>query len=53
MKIIYVHCGEEMNITDPRSGDHNWTSSWNKKKIRTRSGFEPMTFAIPVQHCTN
>ena len=22
MKIIYVHCGDEMNITDPRSGDH-------------------------------
>ena len=22
-KIIYVHCGEEMNITDPRGGDHN------------------------------
>ena len=32
MKIIYVHCGDEMNITDPRSGDHYWTSSWNKKK---------------------
>ena len=36
MKIIYVHCGEETNIRDPRSYEHYWTSSWNKtwKKFR-------------------
>ena len=32
MKIIYVHCGEEMNVGDPRSCKHYWTSSWNKTK---------------------
>ena len=30
MKIIYMHCGEETNIRDPRSYEHYWTSSWNK-----------------------
>ena len=30
VKIIYVHCGEETNISDPRSYEHYWTSSWNK-----------------------
>ena len=35
MKIIYVHCGEETSIRDPRSYEHYWTSNWNKtwKKI--------------------
>ena len=35
MKIIYMHCGEETNIRDPRSYEHYWASSWNntwKKK---------------------
>ena len=26
MKIIYVHCGEETNIRDPRSYEHYWTN---------------------------
>ena len=40
MKIIYVHCGEETNIRDPRSYEHYWTSSWNKtwKKISGKYG---------------
>ena len=35
MKIIYMHCGEETNIRDPRSYEHYWASSWNNtwKKI--------------------
>ena len=55
MKIIYMHCGEETNIRDPRSYEHYWTSSWNKilKKIQARTGFEPMTFATQVQRSTN
>ena len=55
MKIIYVHCGEETNIRDPRSYEHYWISSWNKtwKKIQARTGFEPKTFATPVQRTTN
>ena len=28
MKIIYVYCGEETNIKDPRSYEHYWTSIW-------------------------
>ena len=30
MKIKYVHCGEETNISDPRSYEHYYISSWNK-----------------------
>ena len=26
----------------------SWNKTW-KKKIQTRTGFEPMTFAIPIQ----
>ena len=42
MKIIYVHCGEETNLSDPRSYEYYRTSSWNKnwKKIQARTGFE-------------
>ena len=31
-----MHCGEETNISDPRSYEHYWDSSWNKawKKFR-------------------
>ena len=36
MKIMYVHCGEETNIRDPRSHGHYWTSSWNKTWINLR-----------------
>ena len=36
MKIIYVHCGEETNIIDPRSYKQDL-----KKKIQARVGFEP------------
>ena len=55
MKIIYVHCGEETNIRDPRSYEHYWTSSWNKtwKKIQAHMEFEPMTSVIPVQCSSN
>ena len=54
MKIIYVHRGEETNIGDPRTYEHHWTSSWIKTwKIQARTGFEPMTSAIPVQRSTN
>ena len=44
-----------MNIRDPRSHKHYWTSGWNKtwKKIQARTGFEPMTSSIPVQRSTN
>ena len=54
-KIIFVHCGEETNINDPRSYEHYCTSSWNKtwKKIQARTGFEPMTSATPVQRSIN
>ena len=54
-KIIFVHCGEETNINDPRSYEHYCTSSWNKtwNKIQTRTGFEPMTSATPVQRSVN
>ena len=40
---------EEMNIdwSDPRSYEHYWTSSW------IGPGFEPSTFAIPVQRSIN
>ena len=43
MKIIYVHCGEETNISDPRSYEHYWTSSWNKtwKKFRPARDLNP------------
>ena len=43
-KIIFVQCGEETNINDPRSYEHYCTSSWNKtwKKIQARTGFEPI-----------
>ena len=36
MKIIYMHCGEETNIRNPRSYEHYWASGWNKtwKKFR-------------------
>ena len=36
MKIIYMHCGEETNIRNPRSYEHFWASGWNKtwKKFR-------------------
>ena len=36
MKIMYVHCGEETNISDPRIYERYWTSSWNEtwKKFR-------------------
>ena len=30
MKIIYLQCGEEMNMKGPPSYKHYWTSSWNK-----------------------
>ena len=42
--------------SDPRSNEHYLSSSENKawkKKIKACMGFEPMTFAIPVQHSTN
>ena len=54
-KIIFVQCGEETNINDPRSYEHYCTSSWNKtwKKIQARTGFEPMTSATPVQRSIN
>ena len=43
MKIIYVHCGEETNISDPRSCKHYWTSNWNKtcKKFRPVRDLNP------------
>ena len=55
MKIIYVHCDSRNEYRiDPRSYGHYWTSSWNKawKKIQVRTGSEPMTSAMPVQHST-
>ena len=30
MKIICVHCGEGTTMSDSRSYEHYWTSSWNK-----------------------
>ena len=49
MKIIYVHCGEETIIRDPRSYEHYWTNSWIRpENIQACKGFEPMTSAIPV-----
>ena len=41
--------------SDLRSYEHYLTSSEIRpqKKIRARTGFEPMTFAIPVQRSTN
>ena len=49
---LYVHCSWR---SDPRSYEHYWTNSWNKawKIFQARSGFEPMTFAIPLQRSTN
>ena len=46
---------KKWDINDPRSYEHYWTSSWNEawKKIQARTGFEPMTSAIPVQRYTN
>ena len=43
MKIMYVHCGEETNIRDPRSPGHYWTSSWNKtwKNLRPVRDLNP------------
>ena len=53
-KIIFVQCGEETNINDPRSYEH-CSSSWNKTgtKIQARTGFEPMTSATSVQRSIN
>ena len=55
MKIIYVHCGEETNIRDPRSYEHQLTSNeiTPEKKIKACTGFEPMTSVIPVKRSTN
>ena len=49
---LYVHCSWR---SDPRSYEHYWTNSWSKawKIFQARSGFEPMTFAIPLQRSTN
>ena len=43
MKIMYVHCGEETNIRDPRRYGHYWTSSWNKtwKNLRPVRDLNP------------
>ena len=55
MKIIFVHCGEEMRYKRSHSYEHNWTISWKEtwKKIQVRTGFEPITSAISVQRSTN
>ena len=49
---LYVHCSWR---SDLRSYEHYWTNSWSKawKIFQARSGFEPMTFAIPLQRSTN
>ena len=41
--------------TVDHSNEHYLSSSKNKawKKIQARTGFDPMTFAIPVQCSTN
>ena len=56
MKIMHVHCGWRNEYRgNPRSYEYHWTSSENKawKKIQVRTGFQPMTFTIPVQRSTN
>ena len=56
MKIIYVNCGWRREYeSDLRSNEHYSSSSENKarKKIQACTGFESMTFAIPVQCSTN
>ena len=52
MKIIYVHCGEETNLSDPRSYEYYRTSSWNKnwKKFRR---IRDLNSVILVQRSTN
>ena len=43
-----------MNESDPRSNVHYLSNSEiSLKKIQACTGFEPMTFAIPVQCSTN
>ena len=44
MKIIYVHCVEEMDVSNPRSHKHCGTSGYNKtlKKIQAHTGFAPI-----------
>ena len=37
MKIIHMHCGEKTNIRDPRSYEHYWVTSWNKKWKNSRT----------------
>ena len=48
LKIIFVHCGEETYINDPRSYEHYCTSSWNKtwKKFRPIRDLNPW----PLRH---
>ena len=43
MKIIYVHCGEETNIRDPRSYEHQLTSNeiTPEKKLRLVRDLNP------------
>ena len=56
MKITYVNCGWRREYeSDLRSNEHYSSSSENKarKKIQACTGFESMTFAIPVQCSTN
>ena len=56
MKIIYVNCGWRRKYeSDLRSNEHYLSDDENKawKKILACTGFESMTFAIPVQCSTN
>ena len=36
-RIIHMHCGEKTNIRDPRSYEHYWVTSWNKKWKNSRT----------------
>ena len=54
--IYYLNCGERYEIViDHRSYTHNLSSCEIKgrKKIQARTGFGPLTSAIPVQCSTD
>ena len=46
MKVKNDHRSEFSNLS-------NWKEEAWKKKIRASTGFEPVTFAIPVRRSTN
>ena len=43
---------KKWDMSDPRSYEHYWTSSWNEtwEKFQVRTGFEPVIFPVIVHH---